>query len=67
MSRLTDAAGYAFTASRLWALDRILGPSPETATDRAIREEGERLRRAFPQIDFDDPRRRTNTAAARGD
>jgi hypothetical protein len=27
----------------------------ETPVDRAIREEGERLRRAFPTIDFDNP------------
>jgi hypothetical protein len=29
--------------------------TPETPEDRAIREEGERLRRAFPGIDFDHP------------
>ncbi len=27
--------------------------TPETPEDRAIREEGERLRKAFPRIDFD--------------
>jgi hypothetical protein len=37
----------------IW-LDR----SPESETDRAIREEGERLRKAFPQVDFDDPKPR---------
>jgi hypothetical protein len=30
-----------------------LAPVPETPTDGAIREEGERLRKAFPEIDFD--------------
>jgi hypothetical protein len=43
----------------LRALDKMAGPAPETPTDRAIREEGEKLRRAFPTIDFDDPRPRT--------
>jgi hypothetical protein len=43
----------------LRALDKMAGPAPETPTDRAIREEGEHLRRAFPTIDFDDPRPRT--------
>jgi hypothetical protein len=44
---------------RLWLLDRFLGPFPETATDRTILEEGERLRMAFPDFDFDDPRPQT--------
>jgi hypothetical protein len=48
-----------FTRFRLWLLDRFLGPAPETSTDRAIGEEGEQLRRAFPSVDFDDPRPRT--------
>ena len=50
----------------LWVLDRIAGPYPETPVDRAIREEGERLRSAFPTIDFDDPRPRTIPPAERG-
>jgi hypothetical protein len=32
-----------------------LQPPQETPVDRAIREEGERLRKAFPTIDFDHP------------
>jgi hypothetical protein len=32
-----------------------LRPPHETPVDRAIRERGERLRRAFPTIDFDNP------------
>jgi hypothetical protein len=37
-------------ATWLGVLDR-LDPLPETTVDRAIREEGERLRRAFPWLD----------------
>ena len=29
--------------------------TPETPQDRTIREEGQRIRRAFPGIDFDHP------------
>jgi hypothetical protein len=29
--------------------------TPETPKDRAIREEGKRIRKAFPSIDFDRP------------
>ena len=36
-------------------LDWVLGPFPETPEDRAIREEGKRIRKAFPDIDFDHP------------
>jgi hypothetical protein len=46
--RLLDFA----IAAWLGLLDR-LAPLPETEVDRAIREEGERLRKAFPTIDFD--------------
>jgi hypothetical protein len=44
-------------ATWLGVLDR-LAPLPETSVDRAIREEGERLRKAFPTIDFDNPQPR---------
>jgi hypothetical protein len=50
-----DRADYLLTLARLTVLDR-LSPMPETAVDRAIREEGERLRKAFPI--FDERRRR---------
>ena len=39
-----------FIAAWLSVLDR-LAPLPETPVDQAIREEGERLRRAFPWLD----------------
>jgi hypothetical protein len=38
-------------ATWLGVLDRFLAPRLETAVDRAIRDEGERLRTAFPQLD----------------
>ncbi len=43
----------AFTASSLARLTVLdwLAPMPETPTDRAIREEGERLRKASPWLD----------------
>jgi hypothetical protein len=44
---------FAFTFARLTVLDWLAGPRPETATDRAIREEG--VRKTFPEIDFDYP------------
>lgn len=50
-----DRAGYLATLARLRLLDWIATPIPETPSDRAIREEGERLRKAFPNTDFDDP------------
>jgi hypothetical protein len=48
------------TLARLTVLDWLAGPPPETSIDRAIREQGERLRKAFPEVDFDypNPRRR---------
>ncbi len=47
---ILDRADYVLTLARLTFLD-WLAPMPETATDRAIREEGERLRKAFPWLD----------------
>jgi hypothetical protein len=58
-NRLSGPVDRAITRCRLWLFDRFFGPAPETPTDRAIREEGERLRKAFPYVDFDDPRPRT--------
>jgi hypothetical protein len=52
-----DRIAYVITLARLSILDRLAGPPSETSTDIAIREHGERLRNAFPQADFDNPRR----------
>ena len=49
-AELLDRADYLLTLARLTFLD-WLAPLPETPTDRAIREEGERLGRAFPWLD----------------
>jgi hypothetical protein len=55
-----DNAAHLMTLARLRLYDRIAGPAPETPTDRAIREEGERLRKALPKVDFDNPTPRRN-------
>ena len=47
---LADWLSFHMGTVELW-----LFPWPETPVDRAIREEGERLRNAFPDIDFDHP------------
>jgi hypothetical protein len=49
-SELLDRPDYLLTLVRLTVLD-WLSPPPETPTDRAIREQGERLRKAFPWLD----------------
>jgi hypothetical protein len=40
-------------SARLWLLDRIAGPYPETEADRIRERRRERLRRAFPGVDID--------------
>jgi hypothetical protein len=57
VAKVLDRAGYLVTLARRSILDRLARPPPETPTDTAIREQGERLRKASPQVDFDDPRR----------
>ena len=52
--RAWDWLAGAAVSVRLGVLDWLAGPPPETPVDRAIREEGERLRKAFPEINFDD-------------
>jgi len=42
-----DNTAHLFMLARLRLHDRIAGPAPERSNDRAIREEGERLRKAF--------------------
>jgi hypothetical protein len=46
-----DRVDYLLTLARLTVLDWLAGPPPETPTDRAIREQGERIRKAFPFLD----------------
>lgn len=61
-AEMFDRIDYLVTLTHLRFLDRLLGPLPETPTDQAIREEGERLRQAFPHADLDDPSRRKGGA-----
>jgi hypothetical protein len=65
LSAALDRADHLLTLARLWVLDR-LAPMPETPVDRAIREEGERLRKAFPAIDFDNPGLRRSRSSDAG-
>jgi hypothetical protein len=39
--------------ARLWLLDRIAGPFPETEADRIREHRKERLWRAFPGVNID--------------
>ncbi len=50
-AELLDRAEYLLTLTRLTVLDWV-APLPETPTDRAVREEGERIRKAFPENRF---------------
>ena len=50
-SALADWWSFQMGTLELW-----LFPIPETLVDRAIREEGERIRKAFPWIDFNHPK-----------
>jgi hypothetical protein len=40
--RATDPAASAVGLMKCWLADRLHGPFPETPTDRAIRERGDR-------------------------
>ncbi len=40
-------------AARLWLLDRIAGPYPETEADRIREREKHRLQSAFPGVEID--------------
>jgi hypothetical protein len=54
--RVRDWWSFEVTSLTIW----LFAPPPEREVDRAIRERGERLRRAFPSIDWDEmPARRS--------
>jgi hypothetical protein len=62
---VVDRGDYLLTLARLWAVDRLTSML-ETPVDWAILGEGERLRKAFPAIDFDNPGpRRSESGGAR--
>jgi hypothetical protein len=48
-----DRVDYAVTLARCWAVDLIYGPEPPTLADRQREADYERLRTAFPEINFD--------------
>jgi hypothetical protein len=52
-SRILDRVDYLITSARLRVLDWICGPEPPTAADRQRERDRDRLRKAFPKIDFD--------------
>jgi hypothetical protein len=56
-AKALNRADYLITLARLRILVRLAGRPPETPTDTAIREQGERLQKAFPEVDFHEPRR----------
>jgi hypothetical protein len=65
LAAVPDGADYLLTVARLSMLD-WLHPAQETPVDRAIRKEGERLRQAFPTIDFDNPGARRSRSSGAG-
>jgi hypothetical protein len=56
-AELLDRTDHLLALARLTVLD-WLAPLPETSIDRAIRDEGERIRKAFPFFDERSKRRR---------
>jgi hypothetical protein len=52
IAKALDRADFAITLARLSILDWRAGPLPENEADRIRKEEAERLRRAFPDVDF---------------
>lgn len=55
--KIVDRLAYFATLTHLHVLDWVAGPIAETLADRNIKEGAERLRRAFPKVDFGNPKR----------
>jgi hypothetical protein len=53
--RVADALDYLLTLVRLRALDALAGPEPETPADRQRERDRERIERAFPRLDSEEP------------
>jgi hypothetical protein len=51
--RVTDALDYLLTLARLRVLDTLAGPEPERPADQ--QRARERIERAFPRLDGDEP------------
>jgi len=49
--RVADQLDYVVTLARLRILDALAGPLAETPADRQRRQDRERLRKAFPEIE----------------
>jgi len=53
--RVADAFDYLLMLVRLRALDALAGPEPETPADRQRERDRERIERAFPRLDSEEP------------
>ena len=49
--RVTDALDYLVTRVRLRILSALAGPEPETLADQQRKQDRERVKRAFPEIE----------------
>ena len=49
--RVADALDYIVTLVRLRILDALAGPEPETLADQQRKQNRERVKRAFPEIE----------------
>ena len=49
--RVADDLDYLWTLVRLRILDALAGPLPETTADQQRKQDRERIKRAFPQIE----------------
>jgi hypothetical protein len=48
---VADALNYLVTLVRLRILDALAGPEPETLADQQRKQDRERVKRAFPEIE----------------
>ena len=53
--RVADALDYLMTLARLHVLGALAGPEPETPADQQRERERERIERAFPTLDREEP------------
>jgi hypothetical protein len=53
--RVIDYLDYALTLARFRILDALAGPEPETPADQRRKQDRERIERAFPSLDGEEP------------